>query len=65
MSKIRKIPSPLVKVKSKINSDYYYTSKDFPEKVIDGKVFIGVKKSPSDKSLHYMLKEMMSKISNE
>jgi len=43
----------------------YYTSKDFPEKVIDGKVFIGVKKLPSDKTLHYMLKEMMSKISNE
>lgn len=65
MPKVKKIPAPLVKVKSKINSDYYYTSKDFPEKVIDGKVFIGVKKSPSDKTLRYMLKEMMSKISNE
>lgn len=65
MSKFKKNSAPLIKVKSKINSDLYYTSKDFPEKVIDGKVFIGVKKSPSDKTLHYMLKEMMSKISNE
>ena len=46
-------------MKSKVNSDYYYSSKDFPEKNIDGKIFIGVKKLPSDNVLRYMLKENM------
>lgn len=55
-------PAPLIKIKSKINSDYYFTSKDFPEKIIDGKVFIGVKKSPSDKTLNFMLKENVEKV---
>lgn len=64
MTKIRKTPSPLIRIKSKVNSDSYYTSKDFPEKVIDGKVFIGVKKTPTDKTLHYMLKENMEKVPN-
>ena len=57
--------TPLVKIRSKINSDTYYTSKDFPNKVIDGKVFIGVKVTPSDKNLRYMLKENVVKCSNE
>jgi hypothetical protein len=57
--------SPLFKVKSIINSDLYYSSKDFPERIIDGQVFMGVKKSPSDKMLHYMLKSNMKKYSNE
>lgn len=65
MAKQKKFRAPLVKVKSKINSDVYYTSKDFPEKVIDGKKFMGVKKSPSDSSLHFMLKENMVFVSNE
>jgi len=52
-------------VKSKVNSDTYYTSKDFPEKIIEGKSFIGVKKTPTDKTLHYMLKQNMVRVSNE
>jgi hypothetical protein len=64
MPKIKKTPYTLFRVKSKVNSDFYYTSKDFPEKVIDGKVFIGVKKTPTDKTLHYMLKENMEKVRN-
>lgn len=65
MKKQNKVRAPLVKVKSKINSDVYYTSKDFPEKVIDGKKFIGVKKTPSDSSLNFMLKENVVYVSNE
>ena len=57
--------SPLYKIRSKVNSDMFYTSKDFPEKVIEGKTFIGVKKTPTDKTLHYMLKQNMVKVSNE
>ena len=55
----KKFSAPLLKVKSKINSDFYYTSKDFPEKTIEGKTFIGVKKNPFDQNVHYMLKENM------
>lgn len=51
--------SPYYKVKSKINGDIYYTSKDLPEKIIDGKTFISVKKKPSDREIFYMLKEML------
>jgi hypothetical protein len=65
MAKQRRNTSPLFKVKSIINSDFYYSSKDFPEKIIDGKTFIGVKKTPTDKTLHYMLKSNMKKWSNE
>ena len=54
--------SPLFKVKSLINSDVYFSSEDFPKKIIDDKVFIGVKKSPSDKTLHYMLKDNIKKV---
>nr|QMP82904.1 MAG: hypothetical protein [Caudoviricetes sp.] len=54
--------SPLFKVKSIINSDIYFSSEDFPKKIIDDKVFIGVKKSPSDKTLHYMLKDNIKKV---
>ena len=57
--------SPLYKIRSKVNSDTFYTSKDFPEKVIEGKTFIGVKKTPTDKTLHYMLKQNMVKVSVE
>lgn len=57
-----KTRSPLYKVKSIINSDIYFSSEDFPKKIIDDKVFIGVKKSPSDKTLHYMLKDNVKKI---
>lgn len=65
MAKKKGLTSPLVKVKSKINSDLYYTSKDFPEKVIEGKTFMAVKKTPTDRTLCYMLKENMSFVSNE
>ncbi len=65
MTKISYTQSPLFVVKSIVNSDIYYSSKDFPEKIIDGKVFIGVKKSPTDKSLFYMLKQNMEKCSNK
>ena len=65
MPKQKKPRAPLVKIKSKINSDTYYTSEDFPNKIIDGKKFIGVKKYPSDNVLHYMLAENMAKVSNE
>ena len=65
MSKIKKDRAPLIKVKSKVNSDVYYTSSDFPQKDIDGKKFIGVKKTPTDKTLHYIVKDMVVKVSNE
>lgn len=65
MSKLKKKPSPLFKIKSKVNSDIYYTSSDFPEKIIDDKVFVGVKKTPTDRTLHYMLKQNMEKCRTE
>lgn len=61
----KRVASPLYKVRSKINSDCYYTSEDFPNKVIDNKVFIGVKKSPSDQTLNYVLKENFVKCKDE
>lgn len=57
--------SSLYKIRSKVNSDLYYSSTDFPEKVIDGKVFIGIKKTPSDKTLFYMLKENVERCLND
>lgn len=65
MAKIKKVSAPLYKIKSVFNSDMYYTSTDFPNKVIDGKTFIGVKKYPSDRTLNYVLKENFKKWSNE
>ena len=65
MPKIKKERAPLYKVKSKFNSDTYYTSEDFPEKIIDGKKFIGVKKTPSDNRVNYILKENFVKCSTE
>lgn len=65
MKRTKQIPAPLYKIKSKINSDIYYTSASFPNKVIDGEVFIGIKKTPSDKTLNYILKENVTKLSNE
>ena len=65
MSKYKKVRSPLIKVRSKVNSDIYYTSSDFPHKCIEGKKFIGVKKTPTDKNLHYVLADMIVKVSNE
>jgi hypothetical protein len=65
MSKVKKDRAPLIKVRSKVNSDVYYTSSDFPQKDIEGKKFIGVKKTPTDKTLHYIVKDMVVKISNE
>ena len=65
MKRNKRKPSPLFKIRSKINSDFYYTSEDFPNKVIDNKVFIGVKKSPSDSTLNYVLKENFVKCKNE
>lgn len=54
---MKKDPQKLVKVKSIINNDTYFTSENFPTKYIDGKEFIGVKKSESDKQIYYMMKE--------
>lgn len=65
MLKKSKVNSPLFKIKSKFNSDTYYTSKDFPEKIIDGITFVGAKRSPSDKRLHFIMKDMFVKVSNE
>lgn len=65
MSKFKKKAAPLFKVRSKINSDVYYSSQDFPSRIIDGKTFMGVKKTPSDSVLHYMLKENMVKVLGE
>lgn len=47
----------LKKVKSLFNGDLYFTSENFPSKIIDGKEFIGVKKNATDKTIHYMMKE--------
>lgn len=65
MAKIRKHASPLFKVRSKVNSEVFYSSVDFPDKVIENKTFMGVKKTPTDKTLHYMLKQNMVRVSNE
>lgn len=65
MLKPSKVNAPLVKIRSKFNSDTYYTSKDFPEKIIDGIIFVGAKKSPSDKKMHFIMKDMFVKVSNE
>lgn len=46
-----------IKVKSKFNSDEYYTSPSFPTKEIDGAIFIGVVKSPKDTNILYMKKD--------
>lgn len=61
----KKTSTPLVKVRSKINNVVYYTSKDFPSKIIDGNDFIGVKKSEKDNQIFYMKKDSMEIISNE
>lgn len=66
MAKKRTKPIPILyKVKSIYNNDTYYTSKEFPEKSINGEVFKGVKKSPSDNTLHFMLKSNLVIVSNE
>jgi hypothetical protein len=57
--------SPLIRVRSKVNNVIYYTSKDFPSKIIDGNDFIGVKKSEKDKQIFFMKKDSMELISNE
>lgn len=55
----KKKASPLYKVRSKINQDIYFTSKDMPVKEIDGQIFIGVKKREKDDSIFFMKKENM------
>lgn len=57
----KKVSSPLIRVRSKINQDVYFTSKDFPTKEIDGQVFIGVRKNANDKQIFFMKKENMEK----
>jgi hypothetical protein len=54
---MRKQRPTLRKVKSLFNGDMYYTSENFPSKYIDGKEFIGVKKTETDRQIHYMMKE--------
>lgn len=56
---------PLIRVRSKINNVIYYTSKDFPSKIIDGTDFIGVKKSEKDNQIFFMKKDSMEIVSNE
>lgn len=56
-----KIAAPLIRVRSKVNQDVYYSSKDFPSKEIDGQIFIGVKKNENDKQIFFMKKENMEK----
>lgn len=53
--------TPLVKVRSKITQDIYYTNENLPTKEIDGKIFIGVKKNERDRDIFYMNKENMEK----
>ena len=62
MQKRKKQRAPLYRIQNKINNDVYYTSPDFPQKTIDGKIFIGVKKTPTDRTLHYIAKDPMVKI---
>lgn len=52
---------PLNKVRSKITQDIYYTNEALPTKEIDGKLFIGVKKSETDKNIFFMNKEFIEK----
>lgn len=59
VKKSKPLSEKIIKIRSKINQDEYYSSKSFPEKVIDGEVFIGVKKNISDKNIFYMRKENM------
>ena len=65
MAKNKRKPAELYKVRSKINSDTYYTSVDYPTKIIDGQTFMAVKLAPSDSTLKYMLKENMVKVVND
>lgn len=65
MAKIKRKPAELYKVRSIVNSGIYYTSTDFPTKIIDGKTFMAVKLAPSDSTLKYMLKENMVKVVND
>lgn len=60
-----KSTTPLIKIKSLINNDTYFTSKNFPSKYIDGKEFIGVKRTENDKKIFFMLKENVKICSNE
>lgn len=53
----RKMNMNLIKVRSLINREIYFTQKDFPTKEIDGKVYIRVLRNPHDKSLIFMKKE--------
>jgi hypothetical protein len=52
---------PLKKVRSKITQDIYYTSESLPTKKIDGILFVGIKKSETDKRIFFMNKEFIEK----
>lgn len=59
---MKKETQKLVKVRSIFNGDTYFTSDRFPTKYIDGKEFVGVKKSESDNQILYMMKENLEYI---
>jgi len=52
-----KKPEKIIKVKSIFNNDFYYSSESFPTKIIDGEVFIGVKKNINDSQTFFMKKD--------
>lgn len=47
----------LVKVRSIINKEIYYTSKSFEKKEIDGKKYIRILRNPYDTSKLFMIEE--------
>ena len=51
-------PSPLRKVRSKINHEEYFYSDDYGQKEIDGQDFVGVKKDVNGKTF-FMLKDIL------
>jgi hypothetical protein len=55
--KPKKIKDTYRIVESLVNQERYYTNAGLPTKTIDGKVFIGVKKSPESKDVFFMLRE--------
>lgn len=54
----------LIKVRSVINHEIYYTSKNFPMKEIEGKKYLRVLRSPGDTSKIFMAEDKIEYVRN-
>jgi len=54
----------LIKIRSIINREIYYTSKKFPLKEIDGKKYLRVLRFPKDTSKIYMTEDKIEYVGN-